>query len=106
MRELTRWPLLLAAVVLTTAAVGLDVTQAAGERLAVALIIMAATAWGAFLYAEGARHREWWSATLRYGRRDDYPANHDAPAAGVEPGSGGEAGKLDPDDRTARDDRT
>lgn len=61
MRELARWPLLLAAVVLSVTALGVDVTQgAASTGIAVALLALAATAFGAFLYAEGARHREWW----------------------------------------------
>lgn len=71
MEHLSRWPLLLAACVLAVLAVGLDVSTSAGTALAVACLAMAAAAFGAFLYAEGARHREWWDGR----HRDDTPAD-------------------------------
>jgi hypothetical protein len=86
---LTRWPLLAAAVTLTGTGVAIDVTTDTAERVAIALLMLAGVAWGAFVYAEGARHREWWAGI------------HDAPAAGVEPGDGGEAGKHDRPEGTA-----
>lgn len=60
MKELSRWPLLLAAVILGVLGVGLDVSNSAAAGLAVACVSLAAACLGAFLYAEGARHREWW----------------------------------------------
>jgi hypothetical protein len=59
-RELSRWPLLLAAVALLAAALGVDyVGSDRGYLLSAVLVGLAAAAFGAFVYAEGARHREW-----------------------------------------------
>lgn len=60
MRELSRWPLLLAATLLLAAGIGVDyVTTERGALLAAILVGLGAACTGAFLYAEGARHREW-----------------------------------------------
>jgi hypothetical protein len=72
--QLRRWPLLLAAVTLGVLGVGLDVSNSAAAGLAVACIALSAASLGAFLYAEGARHREWWHRDTRPGD-DDGPAN-------------------------------
>jgi hypothetical protein len=56
-RELTRWPLLLAGIVLASAGIGLDLTTQA--PVAYGLWALASCAFGAFLFAEGSRHREW-----------------------------------------------
>lgn len=72
MRELSRWPLLLAAVLLVGAGVGVDYASSErGGLLAAALVTLGAAAVGAFLYAEGARHRDWW------GRDGDTPGRHE-----------------------------
>lgn len=67
MEHLSRWPLLLAAATLGVLGVGLDLSNSAAAGLAVACVALSAAALGAFLYAEGARHREWWH------RQDDTP---------------------------------
>jgi hypothetical protein len=54
-----RWPLLLAAVALISAGLALDLTQESTQPYATICLILGSTAFGAFLYAEGARHREW-----------------------------------------------
>lgn len=70
MRELARWPLLLAAAVLVAGAIGVDyVSSERGYLLAAVLLGLGASCVGAFLYAEGARHREWWA-------RRDTPGRH------------------------------
>lgn len=56
----TRWPTLLAAVVLVSTGLALDVTNQQYRTFAVACLALGSSAFGAFLYAEGARHREWW----------------------------------------------
>lgn len=69
MDKLSRWPLLLACVVLVVGALGVDyVGSDRGYVLAAALLGLGAASFGAFLYAEGARHREWWAR-----RREDDP---------------------------------
>ena len=67
MKELSRWPLLLAAVLLAAAALTIDLTQTTGTApsAVAALLALASAAFGAFLYAEGARHREWWDRAHR-----------------------------------------
>lgn len=66
MRELSRWPLLLAAAILVAAGVGIDyVSSERGYLLSAVLVGLAAAAVGAFLYAEGARHREWLESERR-----------------------------------------
>lgn len=62
--EFTRWPLLLAAVTLMSAGVALDL--AAQAPVAFGLWALASAAFGGFIYAEGARHRDWTD-------RDDTP---------------------------------
>lgn len=57
--DLSRWPLLVAASVLLTVGLGVDLIT--GATVAAGVIALAAACIGAFLYAEGARHREWWS---------------------------------------------
>lgn len=61
MDKLSRWPLLLAAVTLGVMGTALDLSNSSAVGLAVACVALSAAALGAFLYAEGARHREWWS---------------------------------------------
>jgi hypothetical protein len=61
--KLSRWPLLLAAVTLGVMGVGLDLSNSAAAGLAVACVALSAACLGAFVYAEGARHREWWHRT-------------------------------------------
>lgn len=60
MKELSRWPLLLGAMLLIAVAVGIDLTHDSGLLVVEVLLIIAAVLIGAFVYAEGARHREWW----------------------------------------------
>jgi hypothetical protein len=55
--EFARWPLLLAAVTLMAAGLGLD--YAAQSEVAYGLWALASAAFGGFMYAEGARHRDW-----------------------------------------------
>jgi hypothetical protein len=62
--EFTRWPTLLAAVTLATSGVALDLASHA--PVAFALWALSAACFGAFLYAEGARHRDWTDAERRY----------------------------------------
>ena len=57
--EFARWPTLLGGLMLAGAGIGLDL--ATHEALAYGLMGLAAACFGAFLYAEGARHREWWN---------------------------------------------
>ena len=52
-----RWPLLLAGVTLVSAGVAIDVTTQQG--VAYGLFALAAASFGGFMYAEGARHRDW-----------------------------------------------
>lgn len=52
-----RWPLLVAGTTLAASGVGLDL--AAQAPVAYGLWCLAAACFGGFLYAEGARHREW-----------------------------------------------
>jgi hypothetical protein len=59
--KLSRWPLLLGAVTLGVLGVGLDLSNTAAAGLAVACVALSAACLGAFVYAEGARHREWWA---------------------------------------------
>lgn len=74
MRELSRWPLLLGCVLLAVSALGVDVSQGATSAgVVAALLALSAVCLGAFVYAEGARHREWWQ------QPDDTPTG---PAAG------------------------
>lgn len=60
MDKLTRWPLLVAAVALIGTAVGVDLSTGPGAGIALAMVLLAAVMLGAFVYAEGARHRGWW----------------------------------------------
>jgi hypothetical protein len=63
-----RWPLLLAGVTLVSAGVVLDLeTQA---PVAFGLWALASAAFGGFMYAEGARHRDWLDA---HDQLDDAP---------------------------------
>lgn len=59
MRHVARWPLLLAAAVLTATAVGVDLGSEGGRGVAALLLTLGAVCLGAFTYGEGARHREW-----------------------------------------------
>lgn len=61
MSTLSRWPLLLAALALVAAAIGMDLGSEGGTAVAAALLLLGAVCLGAFLYAEGARRREWWA---------------------------------------------
>lgn len=77
MTHLTRWPLLLAAVLMVAAGVGVDyVSSERGYLLAAVLVGLGAACMGAFLYAEGARHRDWWS------RPPDTPEQPEPPDVG------------------------
>jgi hypothetical protein len=72
-----RWPLLGAAVVLAGTGLALDLTAAEVAPFAVACLALAAAAFGAFLYAEGARHREWWHPNDRIAdTSQDPPGQH------------------------------
>lgn len=89
--KLVRWPTLVGAVVFLTAAIGIDLTSDRATQLVTALVALSATCIGAFLYAEGARHREWWQSqqrealAARGGRRvDDDPLSTSAPPVGDE----------------------
>lgn len=59
MEKLSRWPLLLGALALSVTGVGVDLTSDAARGLAAVLLVLAAVCLGGFVYAEGARHREW-----------------------------------------------
>lgn len=58
-RLFERWPLLMASVVLISTGLALDLTSETERPYATTCLVLGATAFGAFLYAEGARHREW-----------------------------------------------
>lgn len=60
-RLYSRWPLLLAAFILVTSGLALDLSRQETVPFAIACLVLGATAFGAFVYAEGARHREWWA---------------------------------------------
>mgnify|MGYP001764360190 CR=1 FL=1 len=68
-----QWPLALAAVTLMAAGITLDLTTQAA--IAYGLWVLAAACLGAFVYAEGARHREWWDATI--GKKQDQEPNQE-----------------------------
>ncbi len=57
--DFTRWPTLLAAVTLTGTGLALDVADPSAAPYAAACLALGAAAFGSFLYAEGARHRDW-----------------------------------------------
>jgi hypothetical protein len=61
-RAFARWPLLLAAVVAITVSVGLNLADQPSYAIASVLLGLGSAAFGAFLYAEGARHRDWLSS--------------------------------------------
>lgn len=76
--KLVRWPTLVGSATFLTVAVGIDLTTEHEVALVEALVALSATCLGAFLYAEGARHREWWESRRELlasmgGRRDDDP---------------------------------
>lgn len=60
MKEFSRWPLAMLGFGLISIAVALDLTNDAAVVLAGAIEVLGIATVGAFLYAEGARHREWW----------------------------------------------
>lgn len=60
--KLERWPLLLGATLLLTAGLALDLADSAAAPFAAACLALGAVAFGAFVYAEGARHRDWTDA--------------------------------------------
>jgi hypothetical protein len=60
--EYARWPTLLGAVTLTGAGLGLDLAEPASSPFAAACLALGAVSFGAFVYAEGARHRDWTEA--------------------------------------------
>jgi hypothetical protein len=57
--DFTRWPTLLASVTLTGTGLALDVAEPASAPYAAACLALGAVGLGAFVYAEGARHRDW-----------------------------------------------
>lgn len=61
-RVFARWPLLLACVVLVGTGLALDLHSDEIAPFAVACMTLGAAAFGAFIYAEGARHRDWLSS--------------------------------------------
>lgn len=76
MDKLSRWPLLLGAVILAAAALGVDVSQGATSAgVVAAMLALAAVMVGAFTYAEGARHREWWDRARRPQADEDKPTS-------------------------------
>jgi hypothetical protein len=62
--EFGRWPLLICSLLLIGSAVGVDLKVEGAYALATALAVLGAASFGAFIYAEGARHREWWHETI------------------------------------------
>jgi hypothetical protein len=72
MKDLARWPVLLAGAVLASVGIGLDLTKQA--PIAYGLWALSSACFGAFLYAEGARHREWWHENMSGKDGND---NHD-----------------------------
>lgn len=88
--KLVRWPTLVGAAVFLTTAVGIDLTSDHEVALVEALVALSASCLGAFLYAEGARHREWWQSqrealAARGGRRADDPLSTSGDAVGDDP---------------------
>jgi hypothetical protein len=79
--EFARWPTLLAAVTLTGSGLALDLADPAASPFAVACLTLGAVAFGAFVYAEGARHRDW-TDTERSRHADDTPAGQDPGPSG------------------------
>jgi hypothetical protein len=73
MDKFARWPLLLASAVFTSAAIGLDLTSPTSSYMVVVLFVMAAITLGAFIYAEGARHREWLGHLFDRTTGEDHP---------------------------------
>ena len=61
-----RWPLLLASAVLISAAIGIDLSTDEAYAVAAGIAALGAGALGAFIYAEGARHREWLHGTMKH----------------------------------------
>jgi multidrug transporter EmrE-like cation transporter len=66
----TRWPLLLASVTLIGAAIGIDLSTEEAYAVAAGVAALGAATLGAFVYAEGARHREWLHETI-WKRKDE-----------------------------------
>jgi hypothetical protein len=73
-RAFSRWPLLLAALVTFGVGIGLDLRDDGTYAVAATLIGLGAASFGAFIYAEGARHRDW----LRNDRQQE-PTQEDQP---------------------------
>jgi hypothetical protein len=63
-RVFARWPLLLAGLTMMSVGIGIDLTNQAS--IAYVLWALASACVGAFLYAEGARHREWAHGTMKH----------------------------------------
>ena len=60
MTKLARWPLLLAALATCAGALGVDLAAGhAAPSIVAVLLALSAVCLGAFVYAEGARHRDW-----------------------------------------------
>lgn len=59
MDKFARWPMLAASAAFTTAAIGIDLSNPTSAYMVAVLFMLAAVTLGAFIYAEGARHREW-----------------------------------------------
>jgi hypothetical protein len=83
--EFARWPTLLAAVTLTGSGLALDLADPAASPFAVACLTLGAVAFGAFVYAEGARHRDWTDAERAH-ERPDRPTGDEDDQGTHEPG--------------------
>lgn len=59
MGKFSRWPMLMAAGFLVATAVGIDLSTTTAGYVVTVLIVLGAVCLGGFVYAEGARHREW-----------------------------------------------
>ena len=74
MKEFSRWPLGMMGFGLIGVAVAMDLTTDIAAALASAIEVLGIAVVGAFIYAEGARHREWWE---QYRKKNDTPNQED-----------------------------
>lgn len=73
-----RWPLLAGSVSLIGTGLALDIADPAATPYASACLALGAVAFGAFVYAEGARQRDWTEQERMSGKRtNDTPALRD-----------------------------
>lgn len=73
MSKFSRWPLGLLSFALISVAVGLDLTTETTAAFAGAIEVLGIVTGGAFIYAEGAHHREWWTQYNKKNEQDTEP---------------------------------